>query len=481
MKWKVEPQPLKIYSTAAKTFLFFLEMKGLEFLKRLQKKESIDPEFISQDAIGLVESSVSDPLNTDHYLEITESKLHKNLGVELDNVFDGKNVSRCDLFDDDGNDGMSDEEPFGSRDGVSDEDEMSDEEPFGNHDGVSEISDEEPFGNHDGVSEMSDEEPFGSIPQESDHSISDNESESSSETESNKKTQELISLELEKQNQEETKMALKMSESAKSNIEKGRRVRNQLRVYESILDDRIRIQPLLASANRLPRISFDCLEAKNGVTNIIHSLMDLSANLMSSLGLQTRKRKQTDDLTELFNEIRQLDESFQSYQTETLDKWFSKTSVTNLKTINQPPTTQIKNTLLDMDRLREKTRLNRSDLVIIGSTAVSSSVEIYDDTDFYTQLLREYIASKDPNSSLHSVAVKKSVGRRKIVDTRASKGRKVRFDIHDKLVGFTAPTPCFGWHDEMINEFFSGLFGSRPRILENKAASITGTELTIFG
>ena len=49
---------------------------------------------------------------------------------------------------------------------------------------------------------------------------------------------------------------------------------------------------------------------------------------------------------------------------------------------------------------------------------------------------------------------------KKLVDTRASKGRKIRFDTHEKLENFMAPIPLGDWHDEMSEELFGSLFGS---------------------
>ena len=48
------------------------------------------------------------------------------------------------------------------------------------------------------------------------------------------------------------------------------------------------------------------------------------------------------------------------------------------------------------------------------------------------------------------------------VDTKASKGRKVRYDIHSKLVNFMAPVYEAGsWKDEQRNELFGSLFGRK--------------------
>ncbi|KDD71880.1 hypothetical protein H632_c4240p0, partial [Helicosporidium sp. ATCC 50920] len=79
--------------------------------------------------------------------------------------------------------------------------------------------------------------------------------------------------------------------------------------------------------------------------------------------------------------------------------------------------------------------------------------ETFDDSEFYSFLLKEFIESSgNTDASLYSVPKK-----RKVVDHRASKGRKLRYHVHQKLVNFMAPVeveePAFA------DQLFSNLFG----------------------
>ena len=50
----------------------------------------------------------------------------------------------------------------------------------------------------------------------------------------------------------------------------------------------------------------------------------------------------------------------------------------------------------------------------------------------------------------------------KVVDRRASKGRKLRYNVHEKLVNFMVPVP----HERTsaaVDQLFSGLFGGNVR------------------
>ena len=96
----------------------------------------------------------------------------------------------------------------------------------------------------------------------------------------------------------------------------------------------------------------------------------------------------------------------------------------------------------------------------------SHNDEIFDDDDFYHQLLRELIERKtsgvtDPVAlgqqwlQLQKIRAKA----KKKVDTKASKGRKTRYDIHAKLVNFMAPTyPKSNLSEEAKTELFASLF-----------------------
>lgn len=65
---------------------------------------------------------------------------------------------------------------------------------------------------------------------------------------------------------------------------------------------------------------------------------------------------------------------------------------------------------------------------------------MYNDADFYQQLLKEYISTAGHSSSEPTVKEAMKGGKRlkrtkkKGVDVKASKGRKIRYTVHDKLV-----------------------------------------------
>ena len=131
-------------------------------------------------------------------------------------------------------------------------------------------------------------------------------------------------------------------------------------------------------------------------------------------------------------------------------------------------------------RVVGRTRVKRSEYRVLGDDQQEGEdgedPEVFDDSDFYHTLLRDLIDRKtggggaegDEGRQWLKVQRLRSKMKKK-VDTRASKGRKVRYDIHSKLVNFMAPVPeANQWQDSAKNELFSSLFGVR-RVPTNAA------------
>jgi protein AATF/BFR2 len=98
----------------------------------------------------------------------------------------------------------------------------------------------------------------------------------------------------------------------------------------------------------------------------------------------------------------------------------------------------------DYDKLLARTRVHRGKGVRVGKNVVADGadeepedadvdVEIFDDTDFYQQLLRDVIDSRANGSGVGGaddwMVIQKQKKAKKKVDTKASKGRKLRWDL----------------------------------------------------
>ena len=65
--------------------------------------------------------------------------------------------------------------------------------------------------------------------------------------------------------------------------------------------------------------------------------------------------------------------------------------------------------------------------------------EVYDDKQFYSLLLRTFLETKASGGESHLAHIRAGSRRKKDVDRKASKGRKIRYKVHPKLQNFTFP------------------------------------------
>ncbi|KAK0561190.1 rRNA-processing protein bfr2 [Tilletia horrida] len=113
-------------------------------------------------------------------------------------------------------------------------------------------------------------------------------------------------------------------------------------------------------------------------------------------------------------------------------------------------------------------------------TARAADPDIFDDADLYSHLLRELIEAKtgraqsasaataassqsEINADLTLLAPSTLFGKNKKpskrnVDTRASKGRKIRYEVNEKIANFMPPVPTrLLWDEEQIDRLFTKL------------------------
>lgn len=176
---------------------------------------------------------------------------------------------------------------------------------------------------------------------------------------------------------------------------------------------------------------------------------------------------------------------FEPYRNATIEKWYERTRLLSGKvgrsfaSLEQSPVKQIEHILMDEERLLRRTQTRRSSYKILGAGEATNDEEqksgigepdeeIFDDDDFYHHLLREIIERKTSNIDnpvalsrqwLEIQKLRKKVKRK--VDTRASKGRKIRYDIIPKLVNFMAPLDRSTYSEEAKTELFASLFGQK--------------------
>ncbi|KAF2899708.1 hypothetical protein ILUMI_06466 [Ignelater luminosus] len=178
-------------------------------------------------------------------------------------------------------------------------------------------------------------------------------------------------------------------------------------------------------------------------------------------------------------EIEKRHKLYKDYRNSVIHKWNDKTRIAPSKSggLVHSVTNQIEHILSDKEKLIKRTQLKRTDYEIVGQqksnedneTSQDQSVEvhdsnIFDDTDFYHHLLRELIECKsadvtDPvqlGRQWMQLQNLRSKMKRKI-DTKATKGRKIRYVVHSKLVNFMAPIEDN--NNSAVTDLCGSLFG----------------------
>ena len=285
-------------------------------------------------------------------------------------------------------------------------------------------------------------------------------------------------------------LASVLSAGANADVKKGQAVKQQRQTFDRLLDVRIKMQKGITAINELPTSTITDEEARHAARQAEDAALTLWTTIDSircgilsaqqkSAPSTTSKRKRplnptrSTSLTEIWEHTTAIDSESHPHQRATLDKWHAKTqpildNTTNAqrsKLLNpsQRPTKSRLTDILDTYLLAESTKL------IEQSTSSSSDSQIYDDTPFYQSLLRDLIASRSSSiaGSSTSLTAQSHIppklhtpgSNHKKVDTKASKGRKIRYTVHEKLENFTASEDRGTWTESARQEFFGSLFG----------------------
>lgn len=328
-------------------------------------------------------------------------------------------------------------------------------------------------------------------------------------------------------------------------IEKGNCVRNQLKLWESFLEMRIKLQKCVVVSNQMPQYDthkefksdMDFMkkinETKTNLTLIMENMLQLkdlllkqypetrnlydvtkrkidrnkvkNVNMDDSMDeempfdiedeLENETQSSIDENIEAveesiphkrlryndYNKVLQKDHDlYKEYRNSVIKKWNDKTWIATgslNKGSGHTTLKQIEFAMSDMSKLQKRTQRKRSEYNVVGKSLSNEDndgrriqeydAEIYDDDDFYHQLLRDLIEYKSSNVTdpiqlskqwIQLQNMRKKMKRK--IDTRATKGRRVRYNVHNKLVNFMAPIMVYDtWTDNAKNELYNSLFG----------------------
>jgi protein AATF/BFR2 len=287
-----------------------------------------------------------------------------------------------------------------------------------------------------------------------------------------------------------------LSAGAQSDVAKGQAVKTQRKTFDTFLNSRIRLQKALISTNSMvadtyrestaPSRSIEA--AETAALALLNNLTHLRTTLEEARTGEKRKRTAFESSTssrDIWKSIGTAEKSALPYRKAALERWSTKTratTVTNNKNrLNASATqalTEVLDAQLNSSHLVLRTQTPRSCAPIQSSASTKGALPdpaIYDDADFYGLMLKELLEQRSTDNANGGVSefivqapwqVARDAKTRKVVDTKASKGRRLRYTVQEKLQNFMAPEERGEWGDRQRDELFSSLFGQRMALGE---------------
>jgi len=247
-------------------------------------------------------------------------------------------------------------------------------------------------------------------------------------------------------------------------------VKNQFSLWCELMGFRIRMQALLQDVKKFPgpeamRTDPEIVE---GLQKVLVSLCKLrfhafenAHHMMGEADLAV-----SHDINWEF--IKECNDTDRTFYEKTFDTWHDRTTSRqgkskklHLQALNKSLSAQVDQVMSVGEETVARSQMRHPGEKRINEEELKEAMhdpEIYDDSTFYQQLLVSFVTANSANSAIRDITegvdneevkskletLKARQNRRKRkreVDTKASKGRKLRYNVHDKLVNFATPRP----------------------------------------
>ncbi|BFU19047.1 hypothetical protein EHI8A_241820 [Entamoeba histolytica HM-1:IMSS-B] len=179
-------------------------------------------------------------------------------------------------------------------------------------------------------------------------------------------------------------------------------VSNQIKLFDTALDIRVKMQGILGDVNSLPlsedikmlrenneRFKEELESLNSSFKNLFHRTTELCETIDKQWGVQWEYKSTDNDEEKLMKVNKKKDEQRLSI----MEKWHSKTTMMNISkfSTNQNGIVQQVNAILkDQERLFRRSQQLRGTKIYLNEDLISSS-EVFDDGDFYQQLIKDAV------------------------------------------------------------------------------------------
>ncbi|WVQ74356.1 protein BFR2 [Cryptococcus sp. DSM 104548] len=271
-----------------------------------------------------------------------------------------------------------------------------------------------------------------------------------------------------------------LKESRSKDVQKGQAIRKQKALFESLITLRITFQKALSASQSVPvPLPADPEgELSNKKTAILQSLGDLNErlfrlrtgiNLVASedeeaeeAKLGKRKRTTGDEQDEEYwlesarESLALVDDSHLNL-IPVLNKWSGKIQAASL---------QLGSKQAGGSKFLQQMKTGAGGIIDAIETGISNKRDsektlVENEETGYRALLREVIESRSGSGPAADLThLRREKKKKREAERGGSKGRKLRYTVHDKVQNFVVPIPLsHGWHEEQVDELFSSLFG----------------------
>lgn len=260
----------------------------------------------------------------------------------------------------------------------------------------------------------------------------------------------------------------------KNKAAKSAQVKSQIKIWNNLMGIRIRMQPILLKTLKFPSTvkKFN----SSSVKETFQSLLKLQNSLLvaSDRYRVTRKRSykafiQGQSSSEVWGNLSKENDEILGFCGECFDAWQDRFDVMDgvkdkYKSLNMSVTKQVSAAMQSKQVIARNQQLPKA-LKKFGSKRERTfDKSVYIDTMFYQQLLKDFIAFSgrhnvdNPTQNLVKTKLKRK--KRANVDVKASKGRRLKYLVHDKLTNFapSVPEEASRIEDSLNDRIFKSLF-----------------------
>jgi protein AATF/BFR2 len=303
----------------------------------------------------------------------------------------------------------------------------------------------------------------------------------------------------------------RLSQATKSDIAKGKAIKEQRDIFDKLLGIRIKLQKALISANTLPTVEkssenddyVGMVAAESAAFRLLETLSSLRQSFNPNKTSEKRKYDQISSSNSaplILSKLQANEAIARKHRDASLNFWADKTRAAsnssqvqqrrldNSSTATQTLSDVLSLQLADISRLVAKTEVPRSCAPVQAklsqiksqkpSPSEADSLPIYDDADFYGTLLQALISQRSSDeTSLSALNVSfpsqpwqaaREAKTKKVVDTKASKGRRLRYTVHEKLQDSMAREDRTKWTTRQCDELFASILGRKIELRDKE-------------